>query len=133
MSYLRLIQPILDNRCVSCHSDANPDTKVNLTSAPAEPFVKSYLSLRPYIRWHEWGDLSISQIATRLGHMGADESKLVSILSDSNHGSQTGLTAAERRAIYLWLDANAPFYGAYLPEEQLAQRKGEAIPPPVIQ
>jgi len=133
MSYLRLIQPILDNRCVSCHSAANPNTKVNLAAAPAEPFVKSYLSLRPYIRWHEWGDQSISQIATRPGHMGADESRLVSILSDSNHGSQIGLTPAERRAIYLWLDANAPFYGAYLPEEQLAQRKSEAIAPPVLQ
>ena len=133
MSYMRLIQPILNSRCVSCHSEANPGTKVNLTSAAEEPFVKSYLSLRPYIRWHEWGDHSISQIATRPGHMGADESKLVSILSDANHGSKIALNDVEQQAIYLWLDANAPFYGAYLPEEQLAQRKGEAIAPPVIQ
>ncbi len=133
MSYMRLIQPILDNRCVPCHSDANPNTKVNLTSALEKPFVKSYIALRPYIRWHEWGDHSISQIATRPGHMGADESKLVSVLLDSNHGSKIALTDVERQAICLWLDANAPFYGAYLPEEQLAQRRGEAIAPPVVQ
>ncbi|HOX56035.1 MAG TPA: hypothetical protein P5205_02855 [Candidatus Paceibacterota bacterium] len=133
MSYMRLIQPILNSRCVSCHSDANPDTKVILTSAVDGPFVKSYASLRPYVRWYEWGDQSISQIATRPGHLGADESKLTSILSDSSHGSKLELTDLERRAIYLWLDANAPFYGAYLPEDQLAQRKGEAIGPPVLQ
>jgi len=133
MSYMRLIQPILNNRCLSCHSGADPSTKVNLTSTAETPFVKSYLSLRSYVRWHEWGDQSISQIATRPGRMGADESKLISILSDSNHGEKIALSKAEKEAIYLWLDANAPFYGAYLPEEQLAQQKGEVIAPPLLQ
>jgi hypothetical protein len=133
MSFMRLIQPILNSRCVSCHSEDNPKAKVNLTAANEEPFVKSYNALRPFVRWHEWGDKSISQIATRPGHMGADESKLAAILSDANHGSSIALTDAERRAICLWLDANAPFYGSYLPEEQLAQHKGEAIAPPAVQ
>jgi hypothetical protein len=131
MSYMRLIQPIWNRRCVSCHSDTK--SKVNLTAAPSDPFVVSYASLRPYVRWHEWGDASISQIATRPGHLGADESKLEAILDDGNHRTQVALTEVERRAIYLWLDANAPFYGAYLPKEQLAQKKGESIAAPSLQ
>ena len=133
MNYLRLVQPILDRRCVSCHNDTTPHTKLNLTAAAADPFVKSYASLRPYVRWHEWGGESISQIATRPGHLGADESPLTRILADTNHAQTTGLTDAELRAIYLWLDANAPFYGVYLAAEQLAQRKGEAVAPPALQ
>lgn len=131
MSFMRLVQPILDNRCVSCHSKDND--RLSLVAVPEETFVKSYNNLRPFIRWHEWGDKSISQIVTRPGHLGADESPLSAILSDANHGAKTGLTETERRSISLWLDANAPFYGSFLPEEQLAQRKGEAIAPPAVQ
>jgi len=39
----------------------------------------------------------------------------------------------DRRRIYLWLDANVPFYGTYDKGEQLAQREGKAIPPPEFQ
>jgi len=43
------------------------------------------------------------------------------------------LPDADRRRLYLWLDANVPFYGTYSPAEQLAQRKGEAVAPPRFQ
>ena len=42
-------------------------------------------------------------------------------------------TDAERRRIYLWLDANVPFYGTYSHAEQLAQREGQSIRPPAKQ
>lgn len=133
MCYLRLVQPIWDRRCITCHSGHNPKAKLDLTSAPSDPFVRSYTSLKPFVRWHEWGGDSISQIATRPGHQGADESPIVRILEDNNHGALTGLTETERRLIYLWLDANAPFYGVYQREAQVAQKKGEAIAPPALQ
>jgi hypothetical protein len=67
------------------------------------------------------------------GHLGADESPLSQVLDDANHGAAINLPEAARRRIYLWLDANAPFYGTYSKAEQLAQRNGEAVPPPRAQ
>ena len=103
-----------------------------LTSEPTKQFTRSYDNLKPFVRWYEWGGASISQIATRPGHVGADESPLTRILNDATH-AHIKLPEDERRRIYLWLDANAPFYGTYEKAAHGAQRKGEAVPPPRVQ
>ena len=64
--------------------------------------------------------------------MPSDLSPLVSILDDANH-TTVELADADRRALYLWLDGNAAFYGAYSQAEQLAQFRGQSIPPPALQ
>jgi hypothetical protein len=134
-SYPLLVQPVLDRHCVRCHDgQAGPGRgKTDLTGEPEKSFSRSYLSLKPYLRWYEWGDASISQIATHPGHLGADESPLTRILEDATHRPQVQWTDAERRRLYLWLDANVPFYGTYSREEQLAQHRGQAVPPPRVQ
>lgn len=128
-SFTRLVQPILDRKCVSCH-----DTKAQppLAAKPAELFTESYTKLQPYARWYEWGDKSISVIASRPGEMPSDVSPLTGILRDANHAS-VKLSDDEWRRIYLWLDANGAFYGAYSQPEQAAQLRGEAIAPPALQ
>ena len=133
-SYPRLVQPIFDARCVRCHdgSDRAGKHAPNLTGAPAEQFTVSYENLEPHVRWYEWGQ-GIGGHVTRPGRMPADESPLSKILDDTNHAGQTGLTEAERRRLYLWLDGNAAFYGTYSEREQLAQRNGEPVPPPALQ
>jgi hypothetical protein len=65
--------------------------------------------------------------------MPADVSALTKILDDGNHANIVGLTADERRRIALWLDGNAAFYGTYSKQEQLAQKRGDAVPPPSLQ
>ena len=65
--------------------------------------------------------------------MPADSSPLVDILRDKDHAGEVNLSDAEWRALYLWLDGNAAFYGAYSEAERVAQRRGEAIPPPQLQ
>ena len=35
--------------------------------------------------------------------------------------------------IYLWLDANAPYYGTYEEDDLLAQKLRLAVPPPTLQ
>jgi cytochrome c553 len=133
-SYPRLVQPILETRCVRCHDGAEGEGKYlpNLTGAPAGQFTTSYESLKPYARWYEWGK-GIAGDVTRPGHMPADESPLTQILCDPHHAGQVELTRTERRAIYLWLDGNAAFYGAYQEQARLAQQRGETVPPPSLQ
>jgi mono/diheme cytochrome c family protein len=128
-SFTRLMQPILDQRCASCHEK---DAKPRLTGREADEFSESYAALQPYARWYEWGDKSISVIVSRPGEMPGDMSPLPGILRDANHAT-VRLTDEEWRTIYLWLDANGAFYGAYSEIEQVAQRKGQAIPPPALQ
>ncbi|HOW65858.1 MAG TPA: hypothetical protein P5186_15140 [Candidatus Paceibacterota bacterium] len=134
LSYPRLVQPVLDRHCIRCHDGSlDKDKSIpSLTGKPTQTFTQSYLSLKRFVRWHEWGDASISQTTTRPGHCGADESPLSQILDNPTHAALQ-LPDSDRRRLYLWLDANAPFYGAYSAPEQLAQQNGEAIPPPRVQ
>ncbi len=135
LSFPLLVQPVLNQYCVRCHDgqEGSGKSKLALTGEPVEEFSRSYQSLKRYVRWYEWGEASISQIATYPGRIGADESPLTRILDDANHGDQIGLPDAARRKIYLWLDANVPFYGTYTAEAQLAQREGHAVRPPQLQ
>jgi hypothetical protein len=134
-SFPLLVQPVLDRHCVRCHDgQTGPDRSgLRLTGEAEGPFSRSYVNLRPHLRWYEWGGASISQIATRPGHIGADESPLSRILEDANHGTRAALPDADRRRLYLWLDANAPFYGAYSAEAQRDQRAGLPVNPPRFQ
>lgn len=135
VSYPRLIQPILERNCVRCHDGTEGPGKSDpvLTADREKSFSKSYNNLKPYIRWYEWGGQSIEPIVTRPGRVGADESRLTTILGDATHQNQLNMPDADWRSIYLWLDANAPFFGTYEREEQLAQQSGQSVSPPKLQ
>jgi len=133
--YPRLVQPVLDRACVRCHDGAEGKDKspLVLTGEPAGTFTRSYESLKPFLRWHEWGGASIAQVVTLPGRIGADESRLTKILDDATHAAGANLSDADRQRLYIWLDSNAPFYGTYDREEQAAQRRGELVAAPKVQ
>jgi hypothetical protein len=134
-SFPRLVQPLLDKHCARCHDgDAGPGkSRLALTGEPAGAFSRSYQALKPFVRWYEWGGQSIAGTATRPGQLGADASPLTRILKDDRHKPEFRLADEEWRKLYIWLDGNAPFYGTYGKEEQAAQQRGEAVPPPSVQ
>ncbi len=134
-SYPLLVQPVLDRHCVRCHDGQEGPGKstLALTGEAGKNFSRSYQGLKPFLRWYEWGGASISQIATYPGRIGADESPLTRVLEDDTHRPEVKWTDTERRRLYLWLDGNVPFYGTYDRGEQLAQREGKSVPPPVNQ
>lgn len=134
-SFPRLVQPILDKHCGSCHDGSQGDDKspLVLTGEPMGHFTKSYESLKPFVKWYEWGGASIEPIVTRPGRIGADASPLTRVLADRLHAENVELTDTESRRLYIWLDSNVPFYGTYGVEEQLAQHEGKAVPPPTLQ
>jgi hypothetical protein len=135
LSYPRLVQGVLNRHCVRCHGGtANPPSYPPvLTGDPAGQFSISYDSLRPFVRWYEWGDRSITQTVTRPGHCGADESPLLRLLGDQNHQQDVHLDGEDLQRLVIWLDANAPFYGTYRSEAQSRQLAGDAVPPPALQ
>jgi hypothetical protein len=134
-SYPRLVQPVLDKHCVRCHdgSEGEGKGKSVLTGDPAGAFSRSYESLKPHLRWYEWGGKSIAQAVTKPGRQGADASPLTRILVDELHAKEARLSDEDRSRLILWMDGNVPFYGTYEKEAQTAQRRGDAVPPPVVQ
>ena len=135
LSYPLLVQGVLDRHCVRCHhgdGDAGTHPPV-LTGERAGEFTRSYASLRSFVRWYEWGDQSITQTVTHPGRGATDESPLLAILVDANHRDQLELPPADLRRLYIWIDANAPFYGTYRKEARARQMVGDAVPPPQVQ
>ncbi len=135
MSYPLLVQPVLDRHCVGCHDGSEGENKAApvLTAEPVKTFTRSYESLRPHVRWYEWGGASIREIGTHPGHIGADESRLLKIIEDATHARHVKLPEEDYLRLCLWLDANAPFYGTYEKEAQVAQQAGHSVPPPAVQ
>lgn len=134
-SFPRLVQPVLNNHCVRCHDGQTGDLKspLILTDGPTEKFTQSYENLKKYVRWYEWGGNTIEPIVTRPGRSGADESPLLKVLEDSTHAKNIHLPDEDLQRLHIWLDGNVPFYGTYEKEQQLAQKNGQAVQPPLIQ
>jgi hypothetical protein len=111
-SYPRLVQPILDQRCVACHSKNRPkapDLAKGDFEKRGDKFYASYNSLRPYAFFYE--PAAFTAPSTIPGQFGARASKLYGLLSKGHHDVQ--LSREEMDRITLWLDCNSDFFGAY--------------------
>ncbi len=145
-SYPRLVQPVLDKHCVSCHGDDNPDAGMSLTSTPEGPWTRSYLSLtggpsflygntnaehaRESLvpRYGGWNPVHRTEAG---GAYGARGSRLIALLEAGHEG--VALDPDELARIALWIDCNAVFYGTYDRDDQRAQLAGAIVPMPEIQ
>jgi Hydrazine synthase alpha subunit middle domain len=136
MSFVRLIQPVLDRHCTACHSGDGSDkaNQLDLTGKTESWSSKAYQSLRPFLRWYEWGSATYRPISTLPGQVGADISPLTKIVEDKNHAEVfSKIPDEDRRRLWLWMDANGPFYGTFDRDEMKKQQKGEAIAEPLLQ
>ena len=115
------VQPILDRRCVSCHSGDTPKGNLVLTGEPeGKFFTRSYEALTgtnpnqkqglvSYLFTSNFGSASVP-LEPPLS-FGSHRSKMVKrILKDP---CKSDLTREEFIKIVTWIDANAPFYGTH--------------------
>ena len=134
LSYLQLVQPVLDKNCAKCHSGDKPKGGIRLTGKLGKrerDHCESYRTLakKKYVHWFDSVNGGEWIPRTYPGKFGAQASKLVQMLRQGSMGGETlDLSPEERRRIYLWIDLNVPFYGVYLPEHVAAQRSGENVP-----
>jgi hypothetical protein len=150
-NYPALVQPVWDKHCVSCHekeAEANKTFRLGHgkpTSNLTTHFFESYIKLRPYVfvfkgkyqkaspelmdplpsNGGAWNSFTTSR--TFPGQFGANASPLWQLLKKGHY--DVSLTPAEYRAIALWLDNNADFYGAFELESLEAQRNGKKVTP----
>ncbi len=121
VNYYRLIKPILDETCNTCHQKEQKG-----------PQNLGYEELRPYVYYFAGGLLGTTTMSglhggsrSIPGRIGAGGSRLTEILFDENH--RDGVSDEERGKFILWMDANVPRLGAFQNEE--AQKRGELVWP----
>ncbi|MBN1444022.1 MAG: hypothetical protein JXA90_15030, partial [Planctomycetes bacterium] len=142
-SFVEVVQPILDRRCVSCHGGETTEGKIDLRTLPERGFTRSYWSLCGDASfWGEgtnprnaaaalvprFGARNQVEVTPPGGLYGAPGSRLLRLLREGHEGVR--LSPDEMRRIAAWIDLNAIFYGTTDPEEQARQLRGEAIAMP---
>jgi len=126
-SYRRLIQPIWDRHCVSCHqghvNDPDQTKRSPLTLTGQVPqqlpnglraFTTSYLALTekgPCASWANWVDPESMAPVLPPYASGSAKSKLMADLESSHYGVR--LTDTEKRLVACWMDLGVPFCGSY--------------------
>lgn len=130
LSFPRLVQPVLDAKCVDCH-DKNPKAP----SLHGDRTVAKYGRTEAFetLAKLAWGRHGGNGAIARNGRSwsipgqeGFVVSKLYEQLVRKGH-KDVKLTPEELRRISLWVDCNSNFYGAYVDTEQ--QARGEIVPP----
>jgi len=125
-SYPRLVQPVLDKHCVSCHQE-NPDKAPRMDREVIEKGRKkwyaSYHSLIENYAFYSYGD----RHRTLPGKFGARASKLYAMLREGHHDVK--LSPEEMHRITVWLDSCSIFYGVYEREGGIAQLAGKVVYP----
>jgi hypothetical protein len=121
-SFYRLVKPIFDIKCASCHTKEGKGPDMSYQSL--EKFVFHY----PFwLESYSNGDIIASGSRTVPGRFGAMASPMFKCLDKSHY--DVNLTPDEFRRITLWLDCNANEFGAYIKIDE--QRKGEIVWPEI--
>jgi hypothetical protein len=132
----RLVQPVLDRKCVGCHASKEEapdlgteviDVELKRSRQGQGRWTQSYSNLAPFGFAFSGMTRCLQREGSRTvpGQFGARASKLHNMLQDGHHDVK--LTTEEMQRITLWLDSNSVFYGAYhQPDKQLA---GETVIP----
>jgi hypothetical protein len=131
LTFPRLVQPVLDARCVSCHSKQAKAPSLRGDAFGKYGWSEAALTLRK----HAWGKAGGNGAGLRYngtsysvpGEVGAQASTLYPMLAAGHHGLI--LPSDDLRRITLWLDANSCFYGSY--QDPKAQAIGQLVEPKI--
>ena len=139
-NYARLVQPVLDAKCVSCHGEKRapkaPDLRAGDWRKDKNGFSTSFKSLMPYVHFFAY-DYEITH--KRRGYQaffepaytaprttGACASPLYAMLKKGHHDVK--LTPEEWERLLVFMGSNAQYVGHDHKVED--QRDGKVVPPP---
>jgi len=115
LTYARLVEPLLKNKCNKCHAKNNQP----------EPDLEKYQFFYHGTGGHSGLQPVHGGYRTEAGRFGAIETGLAKVMLMKHH--REALTMAEINRITLWADANSNELGAY--RDQDRQRAGEVVWP----
>ena len=108
VDYVRMVQPVFDKYCISCHSGPLPEADLDLSGDKNRFFSMSYTDLCrkgliDFYWIHDGPTGNFPALAT-----GSWTSKLTQIL-ESKH-QDVNVDAESRRRIYAWIDSDVCYY-----------------------
>jgi mono/diheme cytochrome c family protein len=134
VDFVGVVQPVLDRHCVECHSGVDPAAGYDLTGDKTRLFNMAYDNLlgrsgsyrqhnmktgqilpaeaakgKPLVHYH-WL-LKTPTGVSRPYWIGSHASRLPDYLEKSHVGHE--LPSEDKQRIYLWIDANVPYYATY--------------------
>ena len=141
-SFVRLVQPVLDAKCVSCHGEKRsakmPDLRAGDWRKNKNQWSTAYTSLLPHVHWfgrpyevtHErkgrFRFITFVEPAYSVPRTtGAHASPLYAMLKKGHHGVK--LTSEEWERLLVFMASNAQYIGH--DEKPEAQRDGKIVPP----
>ena len=132
LSFPRLVQPVIDRKCLPCHTKNKQNKAPNLsgTEFGRNGWSKAFETLHRYGWGKSGGNGAIRRnggCTSIAGKIGAKGSKLLPHLTGPKGHNDLKLTGEELYRITLWLDCNTNFYGAYRDTEK--QARGELVMP----
>ncbi len=116
-SFLREVQPVLDQHCAGCHggsggpTNAAPDLYTTGRVVPpstGNSFPQSYLNLHRYVR--RTGNEGYLRM-NNAGEWHADTSELIQMLQKGHYGVSLG--ADDWSRLVTWIDLNVPAWGLW--------------------
>jgi hypothetical protein len=112
LDFTKVVQPVLDKHCVSCHSGPTPDGAMDLSGD------KTHYHSMAYDMLLDRGMVHYIPIAGT-GHEEGTAKTRGSYISSIRKHIETDaccepLPLEDRRRIYAWIDANVPYYGTYV-------------------
>ena len=105
----RDVQPILDRHCIACHNSDARRGGLDLSGDRTPLFSRAYWSLTRRGLYADGRNAMRSNFPPR--QVGSGSSRLLAYLDGSHHGART--SAAERAAVWAWIEAGAPYAGTY--------------------
>ena len=115
-AFEREVQPVLDRKCLGCHSGAT-ERKTRMgekipsfegSRSPIGHYSKAYVNLMPYVRRN--GPEGDYHLLTPL-EFHVSTSELYQRLQKGHHGVK--LTAEEWDRLITWMDLNVPYWGTW--------------------
>jgi hypothetical protein len=118
LEFSKLVQPVLDRHCVSCHKPGGSGAKTNLSPGYAYSTLISYgteSTLQSHVLQRYTGGASTA------GECGARASALMKLIQDGHYEVQLDAEAMER--LVTWMDTYAQQDGAFGPEQKRQLRE----------
>jgi len=136
LTFPRLVQPVIDRKCLPCHVKSKKEGKkapnLSGTEFGRHGWSKAFESLYR-LGWGKAGGNGAIHAnggcISIAGKVGAKASKLLAHLTKPKGHHDLKLTPEELYRITLWIDCNTNFYGAYLQPEK--QARGGLVMPSV--
>jgi hypothetical protein len=111
VDFVKQVQPVLDKYCAECHSGRKPPHGIDLSGDKSRLFNMAYSTLIDkqlvdyyYINKGPTGNFPPLTTGSRVSTL--------TELIESGHGD-VEMDDEDRRRIYNWIDANAPYYGTW--------------------